>query len=37
MLDKGLEESNCDIDLAVIWSVNAKNFLLICMASHHTN
>ena len=25
MLDKILEESNCDIDLAVIWSVNAKN------------
>ena len=27
MLDKILEESNFDIDLAVIWSVNAKNYL----------
>ena len=27
MLDKILEESNCDIDLEVIWPVNAKNSL----------
>ena len=27
MLDKILEESNCDTDLAVIWIVNVKNSL----------
>ena len=27
MLDKILEENNCDLELAVLWSVNAKNSL----------
>ena len=27
MLDKILAERNCDVDLAVVWSVNANNTL----------